>query len=106
MEFEASVPRKLRIFKCRGTFIAFSNYMLYKIIKNLGKRTPKNWGFKISGYIFVAFIYYVVFSSNRFNEMYPDFESFLYIGVLLLLIYTISYVSRCKIAKYVPQKSR
>jgi len=24
--------------------------MLYKIIKNLGKRTPKNWGFKISGY--------------------------------------------------------
>ncbi len=44
MEFEASVPRKLRIFKCRGTFIAFSNYMLYKIIEILDKRTPKKLG--------------------------------------------------------------
>ena len=62
------------------TRLPFPSLTVYKIKKNL-ENVPRNLDdLKYRGTFFVAFIYYVVFSSNRFNEMYPDFESFLYIG--------------------------
>ncbi len=36
---------KNKLFKYRGTFIAYSNHMLYEINVDLGKRTPKNRSF-------------------------------------------------------------
>ena len=38
----AYVPQKTSFFKYRGTFIAYSNHMLYEINVDLGKRTSKN----------------------------------------------------------------